>query len=637
KPPIMPTATKTAKKTVRKTAVKKAAKKVAKKAANKATKKPAGKPAKKPFSTNGNGSPITTGTKPTNTTPPDFIVTGQNAAALFTLKVYRGEGMALLAMNWKQGTPTPDFVGFAIEYQEPGGNQFYPVSNRLSFLDNKGNVNPNILSSRLSPIQKFRWIHFPFNANQPGKFVYRVTPVFMKAGGQLSYGDFQEAAIELMAETYPGELNVAFTRGFIASQAFVDHFGTNGGVGTILPASANQGLDFKATDPNAEKALAWMGFEARQAILSVLDQAIADPKAQVRVVAYDFNDPEIVNRLVKLGSRLKIIIDDSGTHKPATACESRAAAMLAKSAGAGNVLRQHMGSLQHNKTIAVDGQKIKFAIGGSTNLSWRGIYVQNNNAVILQGATAVQLFFDAFDNYWSNSNNVAGFGKTASPDWNDLQLSGVDARISFSPHSATNAVLQSIAKDIASTSSSLLYSLAFLYQTKGPIRDSITTVTGNNKLFVYGLSDKSVGGLDIQRPDGNPPVGFPAALLTNVPPPFKQEATGGSGIRLHHKFVVIDFDKPTARTYLGSFNFSGVADTENGENLLLIKDRRVAVSYMIEAVSMFDHYEFRDAQAKAGKAGKLFLQTPPADAKTKPWWDEDFTNPAKARDRLIFA
>ena len=32
-----------------------------------------------------------------------FIVTGSNAAALFTLKVYRGESMVLLAMNWKDG------------------------------------------------------------------------------------------------------------------------------------------------------------------------------------------------------------------------------------------------------------------------------------------------------------------------------------------------------------------------------------------------------------------------------------------------------------------------------------------------------------------------------------------------------
>jgi phosphatidylserine/phosphatidylglycerophosphate/cardiolipin synthase-like enzyme len=573
-------------------------------------------------------------TTATNTTAPDFIVTGQNASALFTLTVYRGEGMALLAMNWKKGTPPANFVGFAIEYQEPGGTQFYAVSNRLSFLDNKGNVNPNILSSRLSPIQKFRWIHFPYHADIPGLFTYRVTPVFMNTGGQLSYGDFQQAAIELRAETYPGELNIAFTRGFISSQAFVDHFGTKGGVGTILPASASAGLDFTPTDPKAAEALAWMGFESRQAILSVLDQAVADKKAQVRVIAYDFNDPEIVGRLVKLGNRLQVIIDDSGTHKPATSAESRAAAMLEASAGAGNVLRQHMGSLQHNKTIAVNGQKIKFAIGSSTNLSWRGLYVQNNNAVVLQGDRAVQLFFDAFANYWTNSNDVGGFGKTRSTGWNNLQLPSVKASISFSPHAT--GLLGSIAEDIASTKSSLLYSLAFLYETPGPILDSIVKVTGNDKLFVYGLSDKSVGGLDVQKPDGNPPVVYPAGLLKKAPEPFKQEAAGGSGTRMHHKFVVIDFDKPTARTYLGSYNFSASADTSNGENLLLIKDRRVAVSYMIQAVAMFDHYEFRDVVTKAGAPDKLNLQTPPADGTTKPWWDPYYTNSQKMRDRLMF-
>jgi hypothetical protein len=52
----------------------------------------------------------------------EFQVAGANAKALFTLKVHRGDGMALLAMNWKQGTPPDDFVGFAIEYREPNGD-----------------------------------------------------------------------------------------------------------------------------------------------------------------------------------------------------------------------------------------------------------------------------------------------------------------------------------------------------------------------------------------------------------------------------------------------------------------------------------------------------------------------------------
>jgi phosphatidylserine/phosphatidylglycerophosphate/cardiolipin synthase-like enzyme len=576
-------------------------------------------------------------TNATNTSAPDFIVRGTNDNALFTLTAYRGEGMCLLAMNWKQGTPPNNLVGFAIEYMEPGGTQFYALPNRIAFPGANGQVNPNTLSSRLSPFQKFRWIHFPSNAGTPGIFTYRVTSVFMDDKGVLSYGDFQEAGILLEAETYPGELNICFTRGFISSQAFVDKFGTNGGVGTLLPTNANSSLTFTSTDPKEEAALAWMGFEARAAILNTLDAAIADSTAQVRVAAYDFNDPEIVSRFQQLQGRLKIIIDDSGSHKPATAPESNAAATLSNSAGADNVQRQHMGDLQHNKSIVVDGDQTKIAIGGSVNLSWRGIYVQNNNAVVLQGAKAVQIFSDAFDNLWASPDNISGFDNTASADWIDLGFTDVDVQVTFSPHSTSNAKLQEIAADVSSTESSLFYSLAFLYETKGAILDAITKVTSEDNIFVYGLSDKKVGGLNIQLPNGNPPVAFPAALLKDLPPPFNQEATGGSGTRLHHKFVVIDFNKPTARVYTGSYNFSIAADTKNAENLFVIKDQRVATSYMVEAVSMFDHYTFRDSESKASDEKPLELQTPPADGSgDKPWWDKYWTDPQREHDRELF-
>ena len=104
----------------------------------------------------------------------------------------------------------------------------------------------------------------------------------------------------------------------------------------------------------------------------------------------------------------------------------------------------------------------------------------------------------------------------------------------------------------------------------------------------------------------------PAALKKNVPEPFKSEPAGGGGNRMHHKFVVIDFDKPTARVYLGSYNFSVSADEKNGENLVLIRDRRVAVSYMIEALRIFDHYHFRVTQKESKTPRKkLFLARPP--------------------------
>jgi phosphatidylserine/phosphatidylglycerophosphate/cardiolipin synthase-like enzyme len=567
----------------------------------------------------------------------DFQVEGGNGEALFTLKLHRGDGMTLVAMNWKNGMPPQDFVGFAIEYKEPDGDKFFSLKNRLSFLRAGGVLEANSLSTRLSPIQKFRWVHFPRNADLPGDFVYRVTPVFMNDVDELSYGEAQEAAIELRRETYPGQLNVTFTRGFVSSQAFVERYESAGPISELLPGSASEGLAFVPTHPKADEALAWMGFEARRAILDVLDQAIADKTAEVRVVAYDLSEPGVVSRLEKLKRRLKIIIDDSKDHGKPDSGETEAAKRLSISAGPDNVKRQHMLSLQHNKTIVVDGPKVQAVVCGSTNFSWRGFFVQSNNAMILRGASAVRPFLAAFEDYWSNKPKL--FGDTKSAEWSNLNLSGIDACVTFSPHGASNSLLGTIATDIGNTtSSSLFFSLAFLYQTPGPILDAIGKVSSNDGIFVYGISDRKVGGLDLKKPNGNISPIFPAALTKNVPEPFSKEPTGGGGIRMHHKFVVIDFDKPTARVYLGSYNFSSPADIKNGENLLLIRDRRVAVSYVVEALRIFDHYHFRVTQQEAKKAKKrLMLAKPPRSPGEKPWWDEDYTNARKLRDRELFA
>src|SRR5947208_12414887 len=82
----------------------------------------------------------------------EFQVSGTNRRALFSLKLHRGDGMTLVAMNWKTGTPPKDFVGFAIEYKEPGGDKFFSLKNRLAFSGAAGEVNPTSFppDSRLS-------------------------------------------------------------------------------------------------------------------------------------------------------------------------------------------------------------------------------------------------------------------------------------------------------------------------------------------------------------------------------------------------------------------------------------------------------------------------------------------------------
>ena len=153
--------------------------------------------------------------------PDGSFVEGTNNDALFTLKVYRGEGMVLLAMDWKTGKPPKDFVGFSIEYRNPAETVFWPLKNRIHFPGKMKPLEPGKppeqYPSTEAPFQMFRWVHFPRIADTPGKFAYRVTPKFMNSEGILSAGIAQEVNIEIYSETEP-ESQFAFTRGYIPTE-----------------------------------------------------------------------------------------------------------------------------------------------------------------------------------------------------------------------------------------------------------------------------------------------------------------------------------------------------------------------------------------------------------------------------------
>ena len=61
------------------------------------------------------------------------------------------------------------------------------------------------------------------------------------------------------------------------------------------------------------------------------------------------------------------------------------------------------------------------------------------------------------------------------------------------------------------------------------------------------------------------------------------------------------------------------------------------MSYVVEALCLFDHYSFRVAEKNAAaKVQKLHLSRPPRVAGEKPWWDDDYTVAHKIKDREMF-
>lgn len=71
---------------------------------------------------------------------------------------------------------------------------------------------------------------------------------------------------------------------------------------------------------------------------------------------------------------------------------------------------------------------------------------------------------------------------------------------------------------------------------------------------------------------------------------------------VHHKFVVIDAEGANPIVYSGSANMSANSEHYNDENLLEIRDARIAGIYLAEFLRLYEHYRAR-ALAIASRRG----------------------------------
>jgi hypothetical protein len=564
----------------------------------------------------------------------------------FHLKLWRGERMCLIGMD--VDAPEADLVGFAIEVLHPGGAKFEPLRNRLAFSYPPGSkVNGDVqFPSTEAPFQKFRWVHFPYDPID-GLYSYRVTKMHMPAEGPLVAGTQLVATINLNPVTHPGFLDIGFTRAFASSQAYRDKFGNRD---DILPATNAVGLDFAPPfDPASasdDNPYTWLGFEAAAIVQSLVDEAVADTTLTVDFFAYDLNLGWLVDRLEKLGPRLRAVIDDSPKdHNQPDGAEGKASARLMTSAN-GQVRRMHFQGLQHNKVIILRRNGVaQRVLLGSTNFSYRGFYIQANNALLFSDPGIAGLFGDYFEAAFQNPETFTGSATAkkwfafTSPDKPTVQ-------IALSPHPDNELGLTPVGAAIDQATSSVFFSIAFLNQTKsGSVRKALDRLA-TRPLFSYGVVDQAGKALNVHKPDGTIGVVDFAYLAKNAPPPFGAEWQGGKGINLHNKFVVTDFGLPTAKVFTGSSNLSPSGESGNGDHLVMIQDPVVATAYAIEAVRLFDHLHFRSKMSEAKvkpKGAKPATATPltlakPTALSGKPAWFERYyaVDSQYLHDRLLF-
>ena len=587
----------------------------------------------------------------------DYVASNKTGG--LTLKLYRGEDMVLLAFDIDDTLKKPDFVGFGIEYKIGSTGSWIPVYNFLTFeklrlqaeafgkLHPKDNPDFSHLESIRSPIQRFRWLHVP---SKPINDIvsYRASAMFWIGDNQAPVAKATtEATINLGSDTRPGFLNVGFTRGYASSQAYLRNFPDGK---SILPARGKSELAFNTKPFEADgKEFPWLGFEARRILLKFLDDCVADASVSIDMFVYDFSDPEILRRLQQLKKRLRILIDDSAKHGKPGSDETKAAKALSASAGAENVKRHHFTSLQHNKiVIAKRGGKGFAVFTGSTNYSLRGLYIQANNALLFHDADIADMYATDFETAFPKGKEkfkTATFtGAPVAGKWFEKNVPGAGTyRFCFSPHKDAKLSMQPLADAVAAAKASIFYAIAFRGAETGPADLALNKID-YTKLLVMGVADKpgkkkSTAKLTVvQLPGRGPQALPPGALSGHLPEPFKSEWSGGSGVRLHHKFVICDFNQADPVVYTGSSNLAAGGEEHNGDNLIEIRDAKVVTAYAVEAVRIFDHYDFRNRMQRAKKQPAALDLAEPPKAGQPAWWEASFkAGDYKCRDRELFS
>jgi phosphatidylserine/phosphatidylglycerophosphate/cardiolipin synthase-like enzyme len=564
--------------------------------------------------------------------------------------IYPGDNKILIAMSLDDNSinaTDKNLAGFAI-WRKYDGKPEQILQNRIGFTSGVNAATTaetrEWTDTDKAPFQKFRWVDVPADGFDV-PITYRVQALYFSGQGFATKpGPEVTLKVEPVKQSFT-KFRPAFTRGYIASQAYTDKF-QNKDIRPTGPKTPD--FNTKPFEPQYE----WLGADARVQLFAFIADCEKDTTAKVDVFAYDLDEPLIIAAICRMGKqgRLRAILDNAALHsKPgksgALPVEINAAKMIIAAAGQANVRQGHFDRYQHNKVFIKrdangNAQKVIF---GSMNFSVRGVYVQANNVIVVDDPGVAGMFAKAFDDAFANNVKARPFrddpiSKGYMPCSTTTTAALPKFSLGLSPHEDFIVSLGPMSKRIREATSSVFF--AVMEPTgQGPVLDSLRTIAAQPTVFSYGTVETNKG-LAVQSPDGEMGVmtSF-AALNKNVPEPFKKEFDGGAGMHIHDKFVVVDFNAANPTVFTGSSNLAAGGEQANGDSLAMIEDPAVANMFAIEAVALFDHYHFRKVmQQVTVKEPPLTLWYPGKPNAPDPWW-KAYYDPKRIqmRDRYLFS
>ncbi|MEM8857321.1 MAG: phospholipase D-like domain-containing protein [Chloroflexota bacterium] len=273
-------------------------------------------------------------------------------------------------------------------------------------------------------------------------------------------------------------------------------------------------------------------------------------EVQIDIAAFDLDSEPIIAALIRARQErdinVRVVVDDE--HTPASTINRLRRNGM-------SVIEDKRSALMHNKFIVIDG---RFLWTGSMNFSTNGVYCNNNNVVRIDSPRLASNYLAEMDEMYFD--RVFGPRSPENTQFTFV-VNGVEIENYFA---AEDELAPIIGRVIARADDEVLF-MAFSFTSDDigeqvmergeaglTVKGVFETTGATNRYSYYGdLVDAELPNIEVRR-DGNSRI-------------------------MHHKVFILD----RKVVILGSYNFTGNANDNNDENILIVHDEEFA-SFFVE-------------------------------------------------------
>ncbi|AYQ41621.1 phospholipase [Burkholderia aenigmatica] len=550
-----------------------------------------------------------------------------------SVRSYLSPTLVLLAFDWPDAASRSDFLGFAIR-RTPGfwsadGKTRAPNSwlpNRLTF-DGPAAHTQGDAPTDQAPIQKFMWWDARIDPQDRGaSFRYDVYPV-IGTPANLQVLDAQAGVCDVVLPAHIEDgIGTWFNRAVVSSQAFAKQVAALG----LAPNAA-------PSDAQALKLRTWLANDMEQVFAEMLDPASRAASAVYHLTDTLWALPAFEAFGRQHGEASLAIVYDAHTTarkgKPPLPSPNQPAVEALQ--GLATLAPRDKTHIMHDKFIVTDASSNPVparVLTGSANFTTEGL-TEQANVLHAFDSPALAALYNARAHALAGNPSIAETAKL-SPGWSEpMTIGSAQVRLAFSPEPAGQRTeIDTIVAAIAAAKHSVSFCL--FMPTDAALRDACFAA-GDRGLMMFGLVNKINVG-NATKADAEQQAGqtLDAATLANlelyhrsrdnhdvidaayfspatVPQGFEPElrlfpgepAPAFPPVVIHHKFIVIDAEGAHPVVYTGSANMSRNSEQFNDENLLEIRDPRIAAIYLAEFLRLYEHYRARALTINAKQHG----------------------------------